>query len=90
MGNTVVYAIKIALTVAATMALVVAINAIVMGLVDFTVNSALGEIIRLICIYMPFHPGPFFATIIATMTAIISFLIAKKIYELTMKAQAAA
>lgn len=90
MGNSAVYAIKVALTVAATLAVVVAINTLIGGIATFTTNTALGEIIALISIYLPFSSGYFFGVIGTAITAILAFIVAKKIYELTIKAQESA
>ena len=86
MGNTAVYAIKIAITVATTMAVVVAINGLISGVATFATNTPLGEIIALISIYLPFSSGYFFGIIGSAITAMLAFIVAKKIYELTMKA----
>ena len=90
MGNSIVYALKVALTVAATLAVVVAINALISGVALLTTNTALGEIIALISIYLPFNGGYFFGIISTAMTAILAFMVARKVYELTIKAQEAA
>lgn len=90
MGNSAVYAIKVALTVSATLAVVVAINALIGGVSTFATNTPLGEIIALISIYLPFSSGYFFGIIGTAITAILAFIVAKKIYELTIKAQESA
>lgn len=90
MGSSVVYAVKIALVVSATLALVVALNALIIGVTTFATNTALGEIIALISIYLPFSGGIFFGVISTALTAILAFLVAKKIYELLVNAQASA
>ena len=90
MGNSIVYAIKLALTVAATMAVVVAINALIAGISVLTTNTALGEVIALISIYLPFNGGYFFGIISLAITSILAFMVARKIYELTIKAQESA
>lgn len=90
MGDTAVYAIKVAITVAATMAFVVAITTLFNLVVVFSGNTVLGEIIALISVYLPFNAGQLFALISAGTTAILAFLVAQKVYDLTTYAQKAA
>lgn len=84
MGESLVYAIKIALAVAASMAFVAAIITLVSLLVSFTTSSILGEVIGVISVYLPFNPGTVFASISTTIIAIIAFLIAHKIWSMTL------
>lgn len=83
MGDSVVYAIKIGLAVACTMAFVVAVITLVGLLTSFVSSSIIGEIIGLMSIYLPFDPVPVFTSLTATITAILAFLIAHKIWDLT-------
>ena len=83
MGESVVYAIKIALAVACTMAFVVAILTLMNFLVSLTTSSVLGEVIGLISVYLPFNPATIFGTISTTIIGIIAFLVARKVWELT-------
>lgn len=83
MGESLVYAIKIALAVAATMAFVTAIITLVGLLIAFVANSMLGEIIGLISVFMPFNPAFVFGSVLSVMNAIIAFLIARKIWDIT-------
>lgn len=84
MGESLVYAIKIGLAIACTAAFVAAIITLVSLLVSFVGNSMLGEIIGLISIYLPFNPAPVFATVSSTITAILAFLVAKKVWSMTL------
>lgn len=90
MGESLVYAIKIAIVVAATMAFTVAIITLFNLIVVFTGSTVLGEIIALISIYLPFSGGQFFAIVSASITAILAFLCAQKVYELLTNAQKSA
>lgn len=90
MGNSVVYAIKIAFIVTITLTVVVALNALIGGLVSFSTNTPLGEIISLISVYLPFSANTVFGLLITSMVAILSFLVAKKLYEYLITAQEAA
>ena len=90
MGNSVVYAIKIAFVVSATLAFVVALNLLISGITNFATNTALGEIIGLISIYLPFSANTVFGLLLTSMSAILAFLVAKKLYEYLITAQEAA
>lgn len=83
MGETLVYAIKIALAVACALAFVAAIITMVSLLSAFLANTMLGEIIGLISIYLPFNPAIVMATLGSTITAILAFLVARKIWDIT-------
>lgn len=84
MGESLVYAIKIALAVAATMAFITAIITIVSLLTSFVANTMLGEILGLISIYLPFNPSFVFGSVTSVMSAILAFLVAKKIWSMTL------
>lgn len=84
MGESLVYAIKIALAVAATMAFVAAIISIVGLLTAFVANSMLGEILGIISVFLPFNPASIFGSVMSVLTAILAFLVAKKIWSMTL------
>lgn len=83
MGDSVVYAIKIALAVAATMVFASALITFLSLLAALTSSTILGEIIGLISVYLPFSAATVFGSMSTTIVAIISFLVARKIWELT-------
>ena len=83
MGESLVYAIKIALAVACTLAFVTAIITLVGLLSAFIANTMLGEIMGLISIYLPFSPAFVFGAVSTTITACLAFLVARKIWDLT-------
>lgn len=83
MGDSIVYAIKIALAVACTTALVVAIVALTSLMISLTTSTILGEIFGLISVYLPFNASLVFGSISAGIVAIISFLVAHKVWDLT-------
>lgn len=90
MGESLVYAIKIAIVVAATLAFTAAI-VVILGLVtSFTTTSVLGEIIGIISVFLPFSASSFFGILSAAITAMCAFLVAHKIYELLTNAQKSA
>lgn len=83
MGETLVYAIKIALAVACALAFVAAIITLIGLLTSFVANTMLGEIIGLISIYLPFNPAAVFGVVASTITACLAFLVARKIWDIT-------
>lgn len=83
MGESLVYAIKIGLAVACSLAFVAAVITLVSLLSAFVANSMLGEIIGIISIYLPFNPAWVFGIVSSTVTAILAFLVARKIWDIT-------
>lgn len=83
MGESLVYAIKIALAVACTMAFVVAIITLMSFLISLATSTVLGEVFGLISVYLPFNPATIFGSVSATIVGIIAFLIARKVWDLT-------
>lgn len=84
MGESIVYAIKIALAVAASLAFVTAIITLVSLLASLATSSILGEVIGLISVYLPFKAGTVFASLSSSIIAVIAFLIAHKVWSMTL------
>lgn len=82
MGESLIYAIKVSLAVALTMTFVAAIITLVSLLTSFVTTSILGEVMGLISIYLPFNPATVFGVLESSIIAILSFLIAHKIWDL--------
>lgn len=82
MGESLVYGIKVALAIAIATVFAAAIIVLVNGLTSIVFHSVVGEIIGLISIFLPFTPGPVFASLSLSMAGILAFLVAKKIYNL--------
>ncbi len=82
MGETIVYGLKIALAVAVATAFSVAIIAFVGGLSTLVFDSIVGEVLLLVSVMLPFSPLPVFGAIQLSITAILAFLVARKIYDL--------
>lgn len=89
MGETLVYAIKTAIIVVASAAFLAAIVAICATIINFASNSFLGELIGYISIWLPFNPATVFSAIVAAFDVIITFVVARKIYEIIMKSNEA-
>lgn len=89
MGNSFVYAVKIALIASITLAFATALNALIALIQSFVLSSssAIGEVLTLISLYLPFNAGTVFSGLIASMSSILTFLVAKKVYELVINAQ---
>ena len=91
MGNSAVYAVKIAVIASLTVAFFTAISGLLVNLASFTLgNTGFAEIIGLVGLYLPINPAVFMSTIGIGMSAVITFLVARKIYTLMMNAQKSA
>lgn len=82
MGETIVYALKIALAITVAATFSAAIIAFVGGLTTLAFDSIVGEVLLLISVMLPFSPLPVFGAIQLSITAILAFLVARKIYDL--------
>lgn len=89
MSESVVYAIKVTLVISASLAFVVAINYILSLVVTFASTTALGEIVGLISVYLPFSPAPFFGTLLLACSSILAFLLAQRVYQILVNVQSA-
>lgn len=81
MGSAIVYGIKIAMTVACALAFFGAVTTILGFLTSFVVPNILKEVIGLISIYLPFNAGTVFTGLSSIIVAILSFLVARKVYQ---------
>ena len=84
MGESIVYALKVALAVAVFLAFMSAIITLISFIVSLASTSVIGEVIGLISIYLPFNPASVFASIGTAISAIIAFLVARKIFTLSI------
>lgn len=82
MGESLVYGIKVALAIAIATTFASAIIVLVNLLSSLVLHSVVGEVLGLLSVFLPFTPGPVFGAITLSMGAILSFLVAKKIYSL--------
>lgn len=87
MGNTAVYAIKIAIIISALAVFVGAITTLFNLLSALSTSTVIGEVLGLISVYLPFDPTPSIAILLTSITAIVTFFIARKIYVLVVNAQ---
>lgn len=82
MGESIVYALKMVLAVAVFVTFMAAIITVIALITSASSSTALGEIIGVISVYLPFNPATVFGALTTCIAGLISFLIAKKIYTL--------
>ena len=82
MGESLVYGIKVALAIAIATTFASAIIVLVNLLSSLVLHSVVGEVLGLMSVFLPFTPLPVFGALTLSMGAILSFLVAKKIYSL--------
>lgn len=85
MGESIVYAIKTALIVAFTAVFITAIVNITVTIVEFTGSTVLGEIMGIISMCLPFDVLAVFTAILSALDVIITFIVARKVYEIMLK-----
>jgi hypothetical protein len=83
MLDTIFNALKVAVIIAVCAVFMVAITNFLGLIVSITFGNVIGEIIALISMYLPFNALAVFGAIGTATVAILSFLIAKKIFDLT-------
>lgn len=83
MLETIFNILKITVVVAVSTVFGIAIFQLVNLIVSLTFGNVVGEVFALISMYLPFNAYVVFWTIGSACTAILSFMIAKKIFDLT-------
>lgn len=83
MLDTVFNLLKISVIVAICAVFMVAINALLSLIVSVVFGNIVGEILTFVSMYLPFNALSVFGAIGTASVAILSFLIAKKIFDLT-------
>lgn len=83
MLQTIFNVLKISAIVAICAVFLVAINALLSFIVDLVFHNIIGEIFAWASMYMPFNASAIFASIGLAISAVLAFLIAKKIFDLT-------
>lgn len=83
MLETVFNVLKITAIVAVCAVFMVAINTLLSLITSLIFGNIIGEILALISMYLPFNALAVFGAIGTATVAILSFLIAKKIFDLT-------
>lgn len=83
MLESVYHALKISVIIAISAVFMVAITNLIGLIVSITFGNIIGEILALVSMYLPFNALAVFSAIGTACIAILSFLIAKKIFDLT-------
>ena len=83
MGELIVNGIKWAFIIAVSLALMTAIITFVDLLSAVVFSSIVGEVLGVISCFLPFNAFAVFSSIGTSCAAILSFMIAQKIYDLT-------
>lgn len=81
MGELIVNGIKIAFWIAVALVFVTAITTLLNLIVSVVFANVIGEVLGVISMCLPFDAGNVFGAIGTACSAILSFLVAKKIYE---------
>lgn len=83
MMDTVFNILKITVIVAVAAIFMVAITNLIALITSIIFGNVIGEILGLISMFLPFNASVVFGSIATATIAILSFLIAKKIFDLT-------
>lgn len=83
MIQTIFNILKISVIVAICALFMVAINALLSLIVSIIFGNIIGEILALVSMFLPFNALAVFGAIGTATVAILAFLIAKKIFDLT-------
>lgn len=83
MVETAFHLLKITVIIAVCATFMVALNTFIGLIGSFVSTTIIGEIFSLISMYLPFNASVVFGGILTACTAILSFKIAKKIFDLT-------
>lgn len=83
MADTIFNILKVTVIIAVAAVFLVAINAFLSLIVSIVFGNVVGEILALVSMFLPFNGLAVFGAIGMSTIAILSFLIAKKIFDLT-------
>lgn len=83
MADTIFHILKISAIIAVAAVFMVAIHALLSLITSLIFGNIIGEFFALISMYLPFNALVVFGAIGTAIVAILSFLIAKKIFDLT-------
>lgn len=83
MAETIFRILKVTVIIAICAVFMVAINTIINLILSLVFGGIITEILGLISMYLPFNALVVFSGLATTTVAIFSFLIAKKIFDLT-------
>ena len=83
MLDTIFNVLKITVIIAVCAVFLIAINALLSLIVSIIFGNIIGESLALISMFLPFNATAVFGAIGLSISAILAFLIAKKIFDLT-------
>ena len=83
MLDSVFHILKVSVVVAVCAIFMLAINTIINLIVTLVFHNVVGEVFALGSMFMPFNAGIVFANLGLAISAILAFLVAKKIFDLT-------
>lgn len=83
MLETVFNILKVTVVIAIGAVFMVAINALISTIVSLVFANVIGEFLALVSMYLPFNASAVFGAFGLSISAILAFLIAKKIFDLT-------
>ena len=83
MVETVFHILKVTAMIAVASVFVVAIQGLLNLITTIVFGDVISEVLNLISMYMPFNASAVFGSISTACVAILSFLIARKIFDLT-------
>ena len=83
MLETIFNILKVTVIIAVSAVFMVAIHTLLSLITSVIFGNVIGEILGLISMYLPFNASVVFGSIGTSVLAIFSFLIAKKIFDLT-------
>lgn len=73
---------KVSAIIVLSLVFMTAINLLLGLLVSWTSTTFIGEFFSLVSMYLPFNASAVFSSILVVCTGILSFLVAKKIFDL--------
>lgn len=90
MGETILYAIKIGLIVAAVVLFVAATTQMFNFVVAFASASIIGEVFGIISMCLPFNALAVFTSLFAAFDVVLAWVLARKLFSINRKAQESA
>lgn len=87
MGDMIVFGIKIGLVIATAVVFMTAIATLINLLGQVVFGGVISEILGIISACLPFNAGAVFGSIATVCNGILSFMIAAKIWDLTVTAE---
>lgn len=87
MGDMIVYGIKIGLVIATAVVFMTAISTLIGLMTDLFFGGVVSEVLGIISACLPFDAGTIFSALGTVCSGILSFMIAAKIWDLTVTAE---